>query len=370
MFTNQKFETPIPTSQTPIGSLVIPTGWIPSTSSTTNLPKLDIPIPEPEPEAKSFSDNKEESVKHIIMEEPEIDRPMLNNPRPEFEAEYHFIHKGIMYQGYLNPTQEEEGYQKEIDTCIPGLKGDKLKVVKAAFVDSLHFYPKKDQDKFLWPWYEYTPRNSATAAYKTLSTRVMGFSTGSTPGLSTLPKPQPPWDKPKDQEEGNRGNNPEERDPNTPHGDQGEGGGGGGGGDRGGGGRGGPGGPPPRPQQPVAPAQMPSRIRRVKIKAPNIFNRDQEQTQIFLDQLYLVFKGDPDKCKTDDAKIATAMSYIEQLDVTINQLPNTILQLHDLNLNDFKHISEFYGWFFKLLWRSHITEEQARLFYYQKALPS
>ena len=246
---------------------------------------------------------------------------MLNNPRPEFEAEYCFVHKGIMYQGYLDPTQEEEGYQKEIDTCIPGLMGDKLKVVKAAFVDSLHFYPKKDQDKFLWPWYKYTPGDSATAAYKTLSTQVMGFSTGSTLALSTLPKPQPLWDKPKDQDEGNGGNDLEERDPDAPHGDQGEeegggGGGGGGGGNGGGGDRGGPRGPPPRPQQPVAPAQMPSRIGRVKIKAPNICNGDWKWTQIFLDQLYLVFKGDPDKYETDNTKITTAMSYIEGPDVT------------------------------------------------------
>ena len=102
----------------------------------------------------------------------------------------------------------------------------------------------------------------------------------------------------------------------------------------------------------------------------------------------------------DNAKVATAMSYIEEPNVTwwwqnkinylqynqqswkqwkdefstiftpINQLPNAILKLHDLDLEDFKDILEFRRWFFKLLRRSHITEEQAQLSYYQRALPS
>lgn len=72
---------------------------------------------------------------------------MLN--RPEFEAEYLFMHKGVTFQEYFDPTQDEEGYQKEIDTCIPGLQEDKLVAVKAAFGSSLHFYPKKDWDEFL-----------------------------------------------------------------------------------------------------------------------------------------------------------------------------------------------------------------------------
>ena len=102
-----------------------------------------------------------------------------------------------------------------------------------------------------------------------------------------------------------------------------------------------------------------------------------------------MFKGDPDKYQTDDTKIAAAMSYIEGPNVTwwwqnkinylqyneqswdkwedkfsmiftpINQLPNAILKLHDLDLEDFKDIPEFHGWFFKLLQRSHIMKEQA-----------
>ena len=76
---------------------------------------------------------------------------MLMLPRPEFEAEYCFTHRGVTYQGYLNLLREdaETNYQREIDTCILGLKEDELQIVKAAFVDSLHFYPKKDQEKLL-----------------------------------------------------------------------------------------------------------------------------------------------------------------------------------------------------------------------------
>ena len=206
-------------------------------------------------------------------------------PGPEFEAEYRFTHRGVMYQGYLDPLKEdaEANYQKEIDTCIPGLKGDKLQAVKAAFVDSLHFYPKKGWEKFLQLRYEYTPGDSATAAYKTLSTRVMGFSTGSTSTPSIPPKLQPPQDKPNNPTEENGGGDDDDdaQHPSTPPRNQGGGGGGGnGGGDPNGGGGGGLGRPPPGPllgpQQPVAPIQTPLRIGRVKIKAPDIFNGDQE----------------------------------------------------------------------------------------------
>ena len=245
---------------------------------------------------------------------------MSKPPRPEFEAEYHFTHKGISYQGYFDPADKDTGYQWELDHWLPGLKGDELETVKVAFVDSLHCYPKKDQDKFLWPWYKYTPRDSTTAAYKTLFTRVMGFSIASTLSTPIPPKPpQLPWDKPKDPERGNGGENPDNENPKSPHSNRGgdppdrEGGGPPGGG---GGGGGGPGRPPPRPQQTMGPTQALSRIRRVKIKAPDVFNRDQEQTQIFLDQLYLLFKEDPDKYQTDNAKIATAMSYIKGPNVT------------------------------------------------------
>ena len=117
-FTSQKFEVLIPANQTPIGSPVITTSQITSTSSTTNLPELDIPVLELEPETKSSSSDKEEDIKQIIAEEePKIDKPMSNLPRLEFEAEYCFTHKGITYRGYLDPTQEE-AYQKEIDFCI------------------------------------------------------------------------------------------------------------------------------------------------------------------------------------------------------------------------------------------------------------
>ena len=155
---------------------------------------------------KSSSSDKEEDIQQIITEEPKVkdpkvDKPMSNLPKLEFEAEYHFTHEGVTYQGYLNPTQEDS-YQREIDTCIPGLKGDKLDAVKAALIDSLHCYPKKDRDKFLQPQYEYTPRDSATAAYKTFSIRIMGFSTGSTSSPPIPPKPQPPREKPKTQEGG------------------------------------------------------------------------------------------------------------------------------------------------------------------------
>ena len=152
------------------------------TSSTANLPKLDIPIPDPEPETKSFSSNKKEYVKQIITEEekPKVEEPKVNKPmsdinKPEFEAEYHFTHKGTTYQGYFNPTQEEEAYLWEIHLWLPGIEGDELEAVRKAFVDNLHFYPKKDWDKFLQPQYEYTPGDSATTANKTLTTRVMGF---------------------------------------------------------------------------------------------------------------------------------------------------------------------------------------------------
>ena len=154
----------------------------------------------------------------------------------------------------------------------------------------------------------------------------MGFSIASTLLTPIPPKLlQPPQDKPKDPEGGNGGENPNDKNPKSPHGDRGSDppnreGGGPPGGEDGGGGRGGPGGPPsgppPRPQQMVAPTQALSWIRRVKIKSPDVFNGDWEQTQIFLDQLYLLFKGDPDKYQTNNVKIAIAMSYIKGPNVT------------------------------------------------------
>ena len=67
-FTSQKFESPIPANQTPIGSRIIPASWVLSTSNTVNLLKLDIPIPEPESEKKSSSSD-EGDVKWIITDE-------------------------------------------------------------------------------------------------------------------------------------------------------------------------------------------------------------------------------------------------------------------------------------------------------------
>ena len=108
---------------------------------------------------------------------------------------------------------------------------------------------------------------------------------GSTSALPIPPKSQPPQDKPNNPIERNRGDDDNEQCPNTPPRNQGGGGGGeDGGGDPNGGEGEGPGGPPPRPpprplpglQQPLAPVQIPSRIGRVKIKAPDVFNGDRE----------------------------------------------------------------------------------------------
>ena len=239
---------------------------------------------------------------------------MPNTNRPEFEAEYHFTHKGTTYQVYFNPTEGEIAYQQEIDQWLPGIKGAELETIKKEFVNSLHFYPKKDQDKFPQPQYKYTPRNSTTLAYKTLTMKVMGFPTASASAAPISPEPcPPPWNEHNKPGGGDRGKDPNNENPSSPHGDRdgnppdrGDGGPLGGRGSRGGG----PGGPPPRLQQPAVPIQGPPRGR-VKIKAPNVFNRDWEQTQIFLDQLYLLFKRDLDKYQTDDAKVATAISYIK-----------------------------------------------------------
>ena len=131
-----------------MGSPITPTSQIPLTSTTINLPKLDIPIQEQDLEIENHSNNEEEIVEQIITQEPEINNKMTEPLTLEFEAEYHFTHKGIMYQGYIDLTQSEAAYQKEIDICIPGLQGEELAAVKLAFGNSLHFYPKKDRDKF------------------------------------------------------------------------------------------------------------------------------------------------------------------------------------------------------------------------------
>ena len=265
------------------------------TSDTANLPKVDILIPEPEPERESSSSDKEEDIKQIITEEekPKVEEPKINKPKieqttvkkpmldiewPELEAEYCFAHKDITYQGYFDPTKDKIAYQKEIDSCISGLKGDKLDAVKAAFISSLHFYPKKDWDKFLQPQCEYTPGDSATAAYKTLTTKIMGFLIASVSSAPIPPKPhQPPWNEHSNPEGGeDGGKDSDDEKPNSPSGNRGDnppdGRGGGPPGGSGSGG-GGPGGPPPRPQQLVVPIQGPSG-ERVKIKAPDVFNWD------------------------------------------------------------------------------------------------
>ena len=191
IFINQKFEAPIPANWTPIGSPTISVSQIPLTSNIANLPKLDIPILEPEPEKESSSSDKEGDVEHIIIQEekPNIEESMLEKEKPDFEAEYCFTHKNITYQGYLDPTEDKVAYQQEIDQWLLRIKGTKLETVKGAFISSLHIYPRRKQDKFLQLQYEYTPRDSATAAYKTHSTRVMGFLTGSTSSLPISPKP-------------------------------------------------------------------------------------------------------------------------------------------------------------------------------------
>ena len=127
----------------------------------------------------------------------------------------------------------------------------------------------------------------------------------------TPPKPQPIAEKPNNSKRDKEGQD-DEQHPNTPPEDQGDNvkrgdppGGGGGPAPR----------PPLTPQWVTTPTQT-SQIGRVKIKAPDVFNGDQKRTQIFLNQLYLVFKGDPDKYQTDDAKIATVMSYIKGPNIT------------------------------------------------------
>ena len=74
---------------------------------------------------------------------------MPEKEKPEFEAEYCFTHKGITYQEYFDPTEDKPAYQQEIDHWLPGIKGTKLETVKKEFINSLHFYPKKDWDRFL-----------------------------------------------------------------------------------------------------------------------------------------------------------------------------------------------------------------------------
>ena len=69
--------------------------------------------------------------------------------------------------------------------------------------------------------YEYTLGDSTTAAYKALSTKVVGFSTGSMSAPPIPPKPQPTLEKPNDSKRDKEGHN-DKQHPNTPPGDQGD----------------------------------------------------------------------------------------------------------------------------------------------------
>ena len=140
--------------------------------------------------------------------------------------------------------------------------------------------------------------------------------------LLTSPLKEPRPDNPKDNLGRGDDNSGRDRDQggsgggnggdNIPHLGRGLGGGELGGGRPGGGrpGGGGPGGGGPGgPQYLTIPNAQPQK-ERVKIKEPEVYNGDRDKLKAFLDQIFLIFMGDPEKYSTDKARVAYALSYL------------------------------------------------------------
>ena len=163
----------------------------------------------------------------------------------------------------------------------------------------------------------------------------------------------------------------------------------------GGGEPGGPGGP----QWPTNFTTQP-RAGKARIKAPDVFDGDREKLQPFLDQLFLLFLADPTKYARDEARIATALSFmggnridywkqnkIEQLRhnsktswtafedelhlvfTPLNEADNALLALRTLILGEDQAIDEFNAKFNELIKKSRLNDDNASLAYYKVALP-
>ena len=178
----------------------------------------------------------------------------------------------------------------------------------------------------------------------------------------------------------------------------------------GGGGPPGPGGPPggqgpPQPQQPAQ--NQTERQGKGKIRDPTIFTGDREQTQTFLNSLFLLFFGRPNDFITDAVKISSALSYMEGAEVEafkesiilnaqridpytgmqqgfgswnefeqlfrttfapINEVDNAIMELGSIQYNQYKTPDDFHARFLKLLMVCRITEPLVQISYYRAAL--
>ena len=256
-----------------------------------------------------------------------------------------------------------------------------------------------------------TPGQSVSASLGSLSVPARTSS-----GIPNTPRP--PWAPsggPSGPSYPRGGGGPGDPGDNGGSGGPGEPGGGrrheGGGGPQGPGDPQGPGGPPggpfpPQPPQPQAQAQAPSQGKG-KIRDPTIFTGDREQTQTFLNSLFLLFFGRPNDFSNDAVKISSALSYMEGSEVEafkesiilnaqgldpytgrqrgfgswndfeqlfrttfapINEVDNAIMELGSIQYNNYKTPDDFHARFLKLLLVCRVTEPLVQISYYRAAL--
>ncbi|KAJ8501779.1 hypothetical protein ONZ51_g369 [Trametes cubensis] len=178
-----------------------------------------------------------------------------------------------------------------------------------------------------------------------------------------------------------------------------------------GGGPPGPPGPDPDPEPQEAPGNAPGNVPqghgKGKIKDPEVFNRDQDKTRSFFNQLFLLFTAWPHDFVNDYTKVATALSFMEGdninywQDITIqraeeeirpgvyqgfdswlvfkrnflltfapvDEVDDSMVNLTTMQLKDYSSVNEFNARFMDLTFKRKILDPAAQLALYRNALP-
>ena len=138
-----------------------------------------------------------------------------------------------------------------------------------------------------------------------------------------------------------------------------------------------------------------------KVKAPDVFDGDPSKTNSFLDQIFLLFLGEPGRYTSDEVCIATALSYIDGDNVLfwkqrkieqarygeiqtweefehdfrstfspLNESNDALLALQKHRMQTGWTIREFNARFNYLIGKSGISDDKAALAFYRQALPA
>ena len=428
-----KFPEVLPPIRTPVGSPVATTSKNLLVEGPENPQESEVEEEGSEDESSDHEEpprtDKGKEPEHE-QEQNDTNKPMDTEGHQQLqEIEYRFDWKGHDFHGFFDPDEKGAMAKEMANWEITFSNKEEEKEFQKHFVRNSHQYPFADRlqhvgiGKFGRPANaKPTPSESASAAFGSIRPHLNPFpSFGSNPfpprafALSTSPPKEPPPNKPNDNLGKGDDDAGRDRDEGGPGGGNGggdiprpgrgpgggePGGGGPGGGGPGGGGPGG--GDPGGPQYLTIPNAQPQRGR-VKIKEPEVYNGDRSKLEAFLDQIFLVFMGDPEKYATDKARVAYALSYLGEGAIKywkthqiaqirhdprnmpswtdfenllhksytpLNQVNNAMLDLEELSLEDFEDIHAFNAHFNMLIEYSHILDGQICMSYYWNALPS